>query len=38
VPAGHNALLEPDGKGGYIDNIPNNFYDINYLESVISAK
>ena len=38
VPTGHNALLEPDGKGGYIDNIPNNFYDINYLESVISAK
>lgn len=38
VPNGHEALLESDGKGGYIDNIPNNFYDVNHLESVISAK
>ena len=38
VPAGHQALLEPDGKGGYINNIPDNFYDVDYLESLITAK
>lgn len=38
VPNGHESLIESDGKGGYINNVPNNFYDVDYLESLITAK
>ncbi len=36
VPTGHKSLIESDGKGGYVNNIPSNFYDIEYLESLIT--
>ena len=38
VPNGHKSLIESDGKGGYINNIPDNFYNVDYLESLITAK
>lgn len=38
VPEGKPSLLQDDGRGGYLDNIPSNFYDVDYLESLITAE
>lgn len=38
VPAGAESLFVDNGLSAYTNNIPANFYDIEYLESLISAK
>ena len=38
VPAGKESLFEDNGLAGYTNNIPSDFYDIEHLERLITAK